>query len=89
MQRFKIDGPYPLLGDHSRFGTPTVDARFIGTYARFSRSIRLLDIASTFAAAEPLPDSRNAIALSETSFTGSLLEKVFGFNPITAVFFSI
>ncbi|CAH0045737.1 unnamed protein product, partial [Clonostachys solani] len=88
--RLKIDGPYPLLGDHSRSRTPTVDARFIGTHARFSRSIRLLDIASTFAAAEPLPDPGKAIALSGAPrFTGSLLERIFGSNPIAAVFFSV
>ncbi|CAI6067189.1 unnamed protein product [Clonostachys chloroleuca] len=85
-----IDGPYPLLGDHSRSRTPTVDARFIGTHARFSRSIRFLDIASTFAAAEPLPDTGEAVVLSGAPrFTGSLLERIFGSNPITTVFFSV
>lgn len=40
-----IDGSYPLLGDHSRSGTAKVDARFVGTHARLSLSIRWLDVA--------------------------------------------
>lgn len=39
-----MDGTYALLGDHSRTGIVTIDARFIGTHARLSTSIRLLAI---------------------------------------------
>ncbi|AEO68185.1 uncharacterized protein THITE_2145395 [Thermothielavioides terrestris NRRL 8126] len=45
----EIDGPYALLGDHSRTGIMTVDARFIGTHARLSRSMRFVEIARRIA----------------------------------------
>ncbi|KAL2190560.1 hypothetical protein L209DRAFT_724385 [Thermothelomyces heterothallicus CBS 203.75] len=45
----EIKGPYPLLGDHSRAGILTVDARFIGTQARLARSIRYVEIAKSIA----------------------------------------
>ncbi|KAK5994329.1 hypothetical protein PT974_04802 [Cladobotryum mycophilum] len=46
---FEVDGRFPLLGDHSRSGIATIDARFVGTHARFSKSIRLIQIAKTIA----------------------------------------
>ena len=39
-----MNGSVPVLGDHSRRGTSPVDARFIGTHARFSTSIRWIII---------------------------------------------
>ncbi len=44
-----IEGPYALLGDHSRLGTLTIDARFVGTQARLARSIRYVAIARSIA----------------------------------------
>ncbi|KAF5592908.1 kinase [Fusarium pseudocircinatum] len=44
-----VDGPYPLLGDHSRSGIRTVDARFIGTHARLSSSIGWLEVGKQIA----------------------------------------
>lgn len=41
-----MHGMYPLLGDHSRSGIDKVDARFVGSHARFCRSVRFLDIAA-------------------------------------------
>ena len=40
-----VDGPYPLLGDHSRSGIEKVDPRFVGTQARLCKSIQFLDLA--------------------------------------------
>ncbi|KAK3942859.1 kinase-like domain-containing protein [Diplogelasinospora grovesii] len=45
----EADGHYPLLGDLSRSGILKVDARFIGTQARLSTSIRYLNIAKKIA----------------------------------------
>ncbi|POR36758.1 Protein kinase-like domain protein [Tolypocladium paradoxum] len=44
-----LEGSFPLLGDHSRSRTPTVDARFVGTHARLSHSIRWLAVARRIA----------------------------------------
>lgn len=44
-----IEGPYALLGDHSRLGILTVDARFVGTQARLARSIRYVANARSIA----------------------------------------
>ncbi|KAH9897349.1 hypothetical protein F4778DRAFT_743228 [Xylariomycetidae sp. FL2044] len=41
-QPIEVDGLYPLLGDHSRRGLETIDARFVGTHARLCKSNRLL-----------------------------------------------
>jgi hypothetical protein len=46
---FKVNGSYPLLGDRSRSGILTVDARFIGTQARMATSIRYVELARTIA----------------------------------------
>ena len=45
------------MGDHSRTGVEKVDARFVGTQARFSRSIRYLELAKDIAPEilQPLP----------------------------------
>jgi aminoglycoside phosphotransferase (APT) family kinase protein len=40
----QVHGSYALLGDHSRAGTPKVDPRFMGTHARLSRSVQLLEL---------------------------------------------
>lgn len=47
----RIDGAYPLLGDHSRSGIPTVDARFVGSQARLCMSIQFVNIAHKIAPA--------------------------------------
>ncbi|KAL1878540.1 hypothetical protein VTK73DRAFT_7881 [Phialemonium thermophilum] len=39
-----LEGPFPLLGDHSRTGIEKVDPRFVGTHARLSRSRRLVEL---------------------------------------------
>lgn len=44
-----MNGPIALLGDHSRQGIDKVDARLIGTHARFSRSLQLVNLARTIA----------------------------------------
>ncbi|KAG4274870.1 hypothetical protein FPRO04_08878 [Fusarium proliferatum] len=44
-----VNGPIALLGDHSRQGIEKLDARLIGSHARFSRSIQLVNLASTIA----------------------------------------
>ncbi|KAI0899541.1 hypothetical protein F4806DRAFT_505856 [Annulohypoxylon nitens] len=49
----EIDGEYPLLGDHSRSGITTVDARFVGTQARLSRSIQFLNLSKMWALEAP------------------------------------
>ncbi|KAI1442016.1 hypothetical protein F5Y02DRAFT_410420 [Annulohypoxylon stygium] len=49
----EIDGEYPLLGDHSRSGITTVDARFVGTQARLSRSIQFLNLSKMWALETP------------------------------------
>lgn len=46
---FEVDSVYALLGDHSRTGVEKVDARFVGTQARFSRSIRYLELTEQIA----------------------------------------
>ncbi|KAI3325312.1 kinase-like domain-containing protein [Xylariaceae sp. AK1471] len=56
----EVDGSLPLLGDHSRSGIVSIDARFIGTHARLCSSIRFLDIARSIAPeilGESLPPS--------------------------------
>jgi hypothetical protein len=45
----QVQGSFPLLGDHSRSGILTVDARFIGTQARLATSIRYVEIARNIA----------------------------------------
>ncbi len=69
-----VDGSVALLGYHSRSGILKVDARFIGSHARFCRSIRFLEIAKTLdstvppqsstwhIASQPRPVSRKALA---------------------------
>ncbi|KXJ87232.1 hypothetical protein Micbo1qcDRAFT_190271 [Microdochium bolleyi] len=44
-----MQGKFPLLGDHSRSGIQKVDPRFVGTAARMSKSIRLLELSDTLA----------------------------------------
>ncbi|ROW01994.1 hypothetical protein VMCG_05522 [Cytospora schulzeri] len=44
----QVDGSYPLLGDHSRAGTLTVDPRFVGTHARLCRSIQFVELSKRF-----------------------------------------
>lgn len=56
-QPLPLDGDKPLLGDHSRTGILTVDARFIGTHSRLAKSIQLIELASKFSSSssiEPL-----------------------------------
>ncbi|KAJ8502293.1 hypothetical protein ONZ51_g98 [Trametes cubensis] len=45
----EVDGPYALLGDHSRTGIQKVDPRFVGTHARLCKSIRYVEIAREIA----------------------------------------
>ncbi|KAF5018117.1 hypothetical protein F66182_9910 [Fusarium sp. NRRL 66182] len=45
----EVVGPFPLLGDHSRYFIPKVDARFVGTHARMSPSVRWLEVRSQIA----------------------------------------
>ncbi|KAI0332799.1 hypothetical protein GY45DRAFT_1352463 [Cubamyces sp. BRFM 1775] len=52
----EVDGPYALLGDHSRTGIQKVDPRFVGTHARLCKSIRYVEIAREIAP-EILPPS--------------------------------
>lgn len=47
-----IKGYYPVLGDHSRSRLQKVDARFLGTHARFATNIRWLQLANDFALRE-------------------------------------
>lgn len=51
-EELDIQGYYPLLGDHSRSGLQKVDARFLGTHARFAPNFRWLQLANDFALAE-------------------------------------
>lgn len=44
-QPLKIEGLFPLLGDHSRSGIPKVDPRFLGTQARLAKSIQFVKLA--------------------------------------------
>ncbi|KAF5973627.1 ubiquitin interaction domain-containing protein [Fusarium bulbicola] len=48
-QPVDVKGPIALLGDHSRQGIEKADARLIGSHARFSRSIQLVNLARTIA----------------------------------------
>ncbi|KAK2669227.1 Protein kinase-like domain superfamily [Fusarium oxysporum f. sp. vasinfectum] len=48
-QPVDVNGAIPLLGDHSRQGIEKADARLIGSHARFSRSIQLVNLARTIA----------------------------------------
>lgn len=48
-QPVQLNGEYPLLGDHSRKGIMTVDARFVGTHARLCKSFQLIELARKFA----------------------------------------
>ena len=50
-----IDCLFPLLGDHSRSRLQSVDVRLVGTHARLSESIRLVELARDIAP-EVLPD---------------------------------
>lgn len=59
-----IEGPYPLLGDHSRSGIPAVEARFIGTQARLATSIRYVEIARNIAPQLFAKSSSNSAALN-------------------------
>lgn len=44
-----MNGAFALLGDHSRQGIEKADTRFIGTHARFCKSIQLVKLARTIA----------------------------------------
>ncbi|KAG5782230.1 hypothetical protein H9Q73_004099 [Fusarium xylarioides] len=46
-QPVDVNGAIALLGDHSRQGVEKADARLIGSHARFSRSIQLVNLART------------------------------------------
>ncbi|KAM5386124.1 hypothetical protein ACJA88_002274 [Fusarium oxysporum] len=48
-QPVDVNGAIALLGDHSRQGIEKADARLIGSHARFSRSIQLVNLARTIA----------------------------------------
>nr|RBQ98674.1 hypothetical protein FVER53263_20311 [Fusarium verticillioides] len=48
-QPVDMNGTIALLGDHSRQGVEKADARLIGSHARFSRSIQLVNLARTIA----------------------------------------
>ncbi|KAF4438569.1 kinase-like domain [Fusarium acutatum] len=48
-QPVDVNGAIALLGDHSRQGVEKADARLIGSHARFSRSIQLVNLARTIA----------------------------------------
>lgn len=70
---FEVDGPYALLGDHSRSGIMTVDPHFIGTQARLARSIRYVDLAKTiapqiFPPPHPNPPTTNSTQLAKLHF---------------------
>ncbi|KAF5976079.1 kinase-like domain-containing protein [Fusarium coicis] len=48
-QPVDVNGAIALLGDHSRQGIEKVDARLIGSHARFSKGIQLVNLARTIA----------------------------------------
>ncbi|KAF5571992.1 kinase-like domain-containing protein [Fusarium pseudoanthophilum] len=48
-QPVDVNGAIALLGDHSRQGIEKAEARLIGSHARFSRSIQLVNLARTIA----------------------------------------
>ncbi|KAJ4123585.1 hypothetical protein NW765_006609 [Fusarium oxysporum] len=48
-QPVDVNGAIALLGNHSRQGIEKADARLIGSHARFSRSIQLVNLARTIA----------------------------------------
>ncbi|KAF5722916.1 kinase-like domain-containing protein [Fusarium mundagurra] len=48
-QPVDVKGAIALLGDHSRQGIEKADARLIGSHARFSRSIQLVNVARIIA----------------------------------------
>lgn len=60
-----IHGHMALLGDYSRQGLEKPDARLIGTHARFSRAMQLLNFASTISPTPfPIPTTRATPTLS-------------------------
>ncbi|KIL89274.1 hypothetical protein FAVG1_07668 [Fusarium avenaceum] len=48
-QPVDVNGVFALLGDHSRQGIEKVDARLIGSHARFCKSIQLVKLARNIA----------------------------------------
>ncbi|KAI6773042.1 hypothetical protein HG530_004000 [Fusarium avenaceum] len=48
-QPVNVNGVFALLGDHSRQGIEKVDARLIGSHARFCKSIQLVKLARNIA----------------------------------------
>ncbi|KAK3294461.1 kinase-like domain-containing protein [Chaetomium fimeti] len=70
---FEVEGPYALLGDHSRSGILPVDPHFIGTQARLARSIRYVELARSiapqiFLSHRPASPTRSASELSKRPF---------------------
>lgn len=63
----RLDGSYPLLGDHSRAGTLTVDPRFVGTHVRFSKSLQLIQLSDKFSLHENPDISKTKHRLITTS----------------------
>ncbi|KAJ6780380.1 hypothetical protein PWT90_03524 [Aphanocladium album] len=61
-QPIKLNGTLALLGDHSRAGIAKVDPRFVGTHARFSKSIQLARLARQMAPALLQPDAPSSPA---------------------------
>lgn len=66
-QPIKVDGEFPLLGDRSRRGIPTVDARFVGTHARLCRSLQYVDLARKFALNNSLVSSHCSPAAHQST----------------------
>ncbi|KAH7252765.1 hypothetical protein BKA59DRAFT_526280 [Fusarium tricinctum] len=61
-QPVDVNGVFALLDDHSRQGIEKVDARLIGSHARFCRSIQLVTLARTIAPSLFYPTAITATA---------------------------
>lgn len=62
----QVDGSYPLLGDHSRTGTPYVDPRFVGTHARLCRSFQFVELSKKFSSHGASSRAQSAPAVPKT-----------------------
>ncbi|KAK0633847.1 hypothetical protein B0T14DRAFT_418779 [Immersiella caudata] len=83
----KVDGTYPLLGDHSRRGVGKIDPRFPGTHARLCGSIQFLQVSKAISSKDTrwLSGSRHSAAITRNPIT--MLLRIFA-SGLSAVFSS-
>ncbi|OTB15055.1 hypothetical protein K445DRAFT_318431 [Daldinia sp. EC12] len=85
----KVDGVRPLLGDHSRSGTPKVHPCLVGTQARLSRSTQYLELYQKLASEAASQHSQISTGLSEKHPNIVLRNRWSILSILTVAFFTV